>query len=164
MLLLLFEIIQLIQFFHIEKMELGTLFGKITQWHFHRHQRRHFAPKNFKFHAVVKKCHFGNFFMKGWDDRALLVQPSKINHGISTIHFILLQVSMNIKKDWKAKLESVYSFMLKYSKITVCETMCFDLAPVCLCKSLKRAKQAQNLKFNLRHKSLEIQPPLNIYV
>ena len=27
---------------------------------------------------------------------------------------------MNIQKDWKAKLESAYSFMLKYSKITVC--------------------------------------------
>ena len=26
---------------------------------------------------------------------------------------------INIKKDWKAKLESAYSFMLKYSKITV---------------------------------------------
>ena len=27
---------------------------------------------------------------------------------------------MNISKDRKAKLESAYSFMLKYSKITVC--------------------------------------------
>jgi hypothetical protein len=27
---------------------------------------------------------------------------------------------MNTSKDWKAKLESAYSFMLKYSKITVC--------------------------------------------
>ena len=26
---------------------------------------------------------------------------------------------MNTKKEWKAKLESAYSFMLKYSKITV---------------------------------------------
>ena len=26
-------------------------------------------------------------------------------------------------KDWKAKLESAYSFMLKYSKITVCAIM-----------------------------------------
>ena len=26
---------------------------------------------------------------------------------------------MNIQKDWKAKLESAYSFMLKYSKMTV---------------------------------------------
>ena len=26
---------------------------------------------------------------------------------------------MNIQKDWKANLESAYSFMLKYSKITV---------------------------------------------
>ena len=29
---------------------------------------------------------------------------------------------MNISKDWMAKLESAYSFMLKYSKITVCTT------------------------------------------
>ena len=28
-------------------------------------------------------------------------------------------VPMNIYKDWKAKLESAYSSMLKYSKITV---------------------------------------------
>ena len=27
---------------------------------------------------------------------------------------------MNIQKDWKAKLESAYSYTLKYSKITVC--------------------------------------------
>ena len=26
---------------------------------------------------------------------------------------------MNIQKDWKAKLESIYYIMLKYSKITV---------------------------------------------
>jgi hypothetical protein len=32
---------------------------------------------------------------------------------------ILFRVPMNISKDWKAKLESVYSSMLKYSKITV---------------------------------------------
>ena len=29
-------------------------------------------------------------------------------------------VPMNILKDWKAKLESGYSFMLNYSKITAC--------------------------------------------
>ena len=32
---------------------------------------------------------------------------------------------MNIQKDWKAKLESAYSFMLKYSKITVCLILCY---------------------------------------
>ena len=31
----------------------------------------------------------------------------------------LFWVPMNILKDWKAKLESAYSFMLKYFKITV---------------------------------------------
>ena len=33
--------------------------------------------------------------------------------------FLLFWVPMNIQKDWKAKLESAYSLMLKYSKITV---------------------------------------------
>ena len=37
-------------------------------------------------------------------------------------------VPMNIKKDWKAKLESAYSFMLKYSEITVCLGMGFAQA------------------------------------
>ena len=30
---------------------------------------------------------------------------------------------MNTQKDWKAKLERAYSFMLEYSKITVCRYM-----------------------------------------
>ena len=30
---------------------------------------------------------------------------------------------MNMQKDWKAKLEFAYSFMLEYSKITVCTPM-----------------------------------------
>ena len=34
--------------------------------------------------------------------------------------FFLFQVPMNIQKDWKAKSESAYYFMLKYSKIAVC--------------------------------------------
>ena len=50
-----------------------------------------FGPKNFKFHSRVKKCHFGKIFLS--------------------------LVPINIQKDWKAKLESAYSFMLKYSKI-----------------------------------------------
>ena len=39
--------------------------------------------KKFKFHAWVKKCHFGNFTKKwliGWIGHALLVQPSKTAH------------------------------------------------------------------------------------
>ena len=32
---------------------------------------------------------------------------------------------MNIYKDWKAKLESAYSFILKYSKTTVCHVHFF---------------------------------------
>ena len=40
-------------------------------------------PKKFKFHAWVKKCHFGNFTRNrliGWIGHALLVQPSISAH------------------------------------------------------------------------------------
>ena len=53
------------------------------------------------------------FFRKGWDGRALLVRPSKMHHSILKIIFVLGA------DDWKVKLGSAYSFMLKYSKITV---------------------------------------------
>ena len=40
-----------------------------------------------------------------------------------------------IQKDWKAKLESVYSFMLKYLKITVCTLKYVATAYTCFeCK------------------------------
>ena len=41
-------------------------------------------------------------------------------HIIAFEKFFLFWVSMNIQKDWKANLKSAYSFMLKYSEITVC--------------------------------------------
>ena len=34
--------------------------------------------------------------------------------------FFFFWMPMNIENDWKAKLESAYSFMFKYSEITVC--------------------------------------------
>ena len=55
---------------------------------------------------------FWQFFRKGWDGRALLVRPSKTHHSIRKIIFVFGA------DDLKAKLESAYSFMLKYSKKT----------------------------------------------
>ena len=51
---------------------------------------------------------FWQFFRKG--PQKLIITFEKL---------FLFWVPMNIEKDWKAKLESAYSFMLKYSKITV---------------------------------------------
>ena len=45
------------------------------------------------------------------------VGPEESLKGIEKL--FLSWVLMNIQKDWKAKLESAYSFMLNYSKITV---------------------------------------------
>jgi hypothetical protein len=43
-------------------MELGTLLGKKSlNGTFTVHQKKTVGPKFFKFHAGVKKCHFGNF-------------------------------------------------------------------------------------------------------
>ena len=49
-----------------------------------------------------------------------LVWPCPQKLFIAIEKLSLFCVPMNIKKDWKAKLESADSFMLKYSKITVC--------------------------------------------
>ena len=54
-----------------------------------------FGPKKIKFHAWVKKCHFGNFTRNrliGWIGHALLVQPSKTAHRIffSLLYLIFL--------------------------------------------------------------------------
>ena len=49
--------------------------------------------KKFKFHAWVKKCHFGNFtrkWLNGWIGHALLVQPSKTAHRIFFLFYILI--------------------------------------------------------------------------
>ena len=44
---------------------------------------------------------------------------------------------MNIWKDWKAELESAYSLMLEYSKITVCA----------ICKTVNSIKGSQKNAF-----------------
>ena len=49
------------------------------------HQMKQFGPK--KFHARFKE--FWQYFRKGWDGRAQLVQPSKSNHGNRKILFVL---------------------------------------------------------------------------
>ena len=45
--------------------------------------------------------------------------------------FLTGQVPMNMQKNRKAKLESAYSSMVKYSKITVCSSETFFKVPIC---------------------------------
>jgi hypothetical protein len=59
---------------------------------------------------------FWQFFREGW---AVPCKCGPQKCIIAFEKFFLFWVPMNIWKDWKAKLESAYSFMLKYSKITV---------------------------------------------
>ena len=81
-------------------------------------QMNTFGPKKFELHAWVKKCHFGNFSEKAGMAMPCQCGPQKCIIGFEK--FFLFWVPMNIQKDWEAKLESAYFFMLKYSKITVC--------------------------------------------
>ena len=73
-----------------------------------------FGTKKIKFHPRVKKCHFGNF--SEWAGMAVpcLVSPQESLTGIEKLFLPWV-----LMKHWKAKLGSAYSFMLKYSKITV---------------------------------------------
>ena len=58
---------------------------------------------------------FCQFLRKGWDGRTLLVRPSKMQDSIWKIIFVLNA------DEYLERLEGniTYSFMLKYSKITV---------------------------------------------
>ena len=60
---------------------------------------------------------FWQFFRMGWDGHALLGRPSKISHRNWKIIFVF--GADEYLEEWKAKLESAYSFMLEYSEITV---------------------------------------------
>jgi hypothetical protein len=44
---------------------LGRVMNIFSYWHFHNALKEHFGQINFKFHAPVQKCHFGNFFQNG---------------------------------------------------------------------------------------------------
>ena len=55
----------------------------------------------------------------------MLLQLDYFKNASKHLHFFLFWVQMNIYKDWKAELESAYSFILKYSKITVWLPMIF---------------------------------------
>ena len=56
--------------------------------------------------------------------------PSRVGpqESVTVIEKTFLHwLPMNIYKDWKAKSDSPYFFMLKYSKITVC---CLETSPL----------------------------------
>ena len=72
-----------------------------------------FWPNDFIWSAM--KVPFWQFFRMGWDGRALLGRPSRIPHR----NFFLC---LGCRWIWMAKLQSTYSFVLKYGKITVCRS------------------------------------------
>ena len=78
------------------------------------------------------------FFRKGWDGSALLVRPSKTHHSIWKIIFVL-GADEYLER---LELESAYSFMLKYSKITVCFKTILDWSKlVCTCSNCFGSEQ-----------------------
>ena len=81
-------------------------------------KRRHLAQKNLKFHAGVKKCHFGNF-----SERAGMAVPCQCSPQESlggSEKFFLHWVPMNSQQCWKAKLERALFCRVQSGKITVC--------------------------------------------
>ena len=77
-----------------------------------------FGPKKIQISSTgIKKCHFGNF--SEWAGMAVPCQVSPQESLTGIKKMFLSWLPMSGQKDWKAKLESAYSFMLRYSKITV---------------------------------------------
>ena len=81
---------------------------------------KHFKRSNLAqkiLHAWVKKCHFGNFSEKAGMAVPCQCGPQKCILAFEKL--FLFWVPMNIQKDWKAKLESAYSFMLQ-NRLWIC--------------------------------------------
>ena len=64
---------------------------------------------------------------------------------------------MNIQKDWKAKLESAYSFMLKFSKITVCltHTICKNSIPGEMGMNIDKDHVRRRIRQTLKDKEID---------
>ena len=86
-----------------------------------------FGSKNFQIPCTDQKVPFWQFFRQGRDGRALLVRPLRIPHRISKILFALGADEILAMPEG---IEGAYSFMLKYSKITVCLA-----SDVCCCNT-----------------------------
>ena len=92
-----------------------TYFG----WnHFHSIPLKSFGQNKFPIPSTGKKLPFWQFFRMGWNGYALLGRPSRIPHRNWNISFVF--GADECAERLEAKLASAYSFMLKYSKITVC--------------------------------------------
>ena len=48
-----------------------------------------------------------------------ILKVDKLDYFKNASQHLKIWVTMSIQKDWKAKIESAFSFMFKYSKITV---------------------------------------------
>ena len=101
-------------------------------------KRSNLEQKIFELHAWVKSAILA-IFQKGlgWPC-PVSVSPQKCI--IAFEKFFLFWVPMNTS-DWKAKLESAYSFMLKHSKTTVCGTV--------YCALTRQLFQVQTIKSGL---------------
>ena len=73
-------------------------------------KRSNLAQKFFESHAWVKKCHFWQFFREGFDGRALLGRPSKIQGpSWQSVYFKLPLMDRNVQVRLCLKV-SVYSW------------------------------------------------------
>ena len=75
------------------------------------------GPKNFKFHAWIKKCHFSNF-----SERAGMAEPCQSGSQESLTgfqKFFLFWVPLSSQQCWEARLERPYFLKVQSGKITV---------------------------------------------
>ena len=129
--------IEKIQFIHFLSTVLALgrslihFLDKFTWWHFQTTSKKLFGSKNFWAKLLL---------MKWFESAIKWLYPKTVSSSAQVLKqrikvdkldffqkciiafekFFLFWVPMNIQWDWKSKLESAYSFMLKYSKITVC--------------------------------------------
>ena len=96
--------------------------NKITKWQFHSTSNKGICPPphpKIKLHAVVQKCHCGNFSVKARVAVPSQYRPSKRTHRNSKILFVLDSYEFLSSKHGRQNQKVPYSFQVHSCKKAV---------------------------------------------
>ena len=108
---------------------------------------RPFGTKNFQISSTDQKLPFWQFFRKGRDDHALIVQPSRIPVRISKILFVLGSFEFLVMPEGKIWERPLFS-KVQSGKITVCA---LSQVVWSVCSSQKTSIMLLMMMLRLRH-------------
>ena len=142
------SLFEILQFYPLGRSLIHVL-DKFTKGTFHNTSNEVIWPKKFKFHARLKKFHFGNF--SGRAGMAVPCQCSPLKVIVATEKFFLSWVPMNIQKDWRQNQRWYIFCVNKSDNYSVPPPLIFSaqLLNGPLCRAGAVCSAATRISFNL---------------